>query len=147
MINLTQHNTSSEQIEAGVIDMPAREQELLKGMLTFHSPPLQRTIHNRAIRIAKLAEQSGHDKAMIGGAPFLMSALEYELRCVGVEPFYAFTKRVVEEKDGVKKSVFKHEGFTPAYRHPAMDKSIRENLEYRYEREADAKAFQEGDQP
>ena len=45
-----------------------------------------------------------------------MGALEQALKARGVEAVYAFTQRVVEEKEGVKTSVFRHEGFIPAYR-------------------------------
>ena len=53
---------------------------------------------------------------MIGGAPFLMGALESALLDYGITPVYAFSKREsVEEvqKDGsVKKiNIFRHAGF------------------------------------
>ena len=54
---------------------------------------------------------------MIGGAPYLMSALERALKQRGVKPLYAFSLRVSEdvldESTGeVKKTlVFKHLGF------------------------------------
>jgi len=58
-------------------------------------------------------------KVMIGGAPYLMSSLEKELRRWGLVPVYAFSKRecVEEQKeDGsvVKRTVFKFEGFIEA---------------------------------
>ena len=53
---------------------------------------------------------------MIGGAPFLMGALESELKNRGIQPMYAFSVRDSVEKqnpDGsvTKQNVFKHAGF------------------------------------
>ena len=58
-------------------------------------------------------------KAMIGGAPYLMSELEKELWHLGIEPVYAFTKResvetVGENGEVTKTAVFKHAGFVSA---------------------------------
>jgi hypothetical protein len=56
---------------------------------------------------------------MIGGAPYLMPALEQELRRVGIQPVYAFSKRISIDQpqpDGrIKKiSNFKFEGLVEA---------------------------------
>ena len=61
-----------------------------------------------------------HPKAMIGGAPYLMPALEKELIALGIEPVYSFSERVSEETvqaDGsvVKTNVFKHVGFVSTW--------------------------------
>ena len=60
-----------------------------------------------------------HIKAMIGGAPYLMSELEKELWYRGIEPVYAFTKResvesVDENGNVTKTAIFKHAGFVSA---------------------------------
>ena len=60
-----------------------------------------------------------HIKAMIGGAPYLMSELEKELWYRGIEPVYSFSRREsVESTDAegnvTKTSVFKHIGFVSA---------------------------------
>ena len=53
---------------------------------------------------------------MIGGAPYLMSALETALTARGIEPVYSFTERNVVTKDNPdgttsKVTVFEHKGF------------------------------------
>lgn len=108
IINLTQHNSSAEQKEAGVFDLNT---PVLNNLLTFNSIPTKGELEVRAVSIARMATESGAKKAMIGGAPFFMSFLEKELVKANIRPLYAFTKRVVTEVDGVKKSIFKHEGF------------------------------------
>ena len=109
IINLTQHAATKEQIEQGLFDLDDNSE--LKELLTFNDIPTSAEIQNRACAIAKIAKDSGAECAMIGGAPFFMSALENALKEVGVQPLYAFTKRVAVEENGVKTSIFKHEGF------------------------------------
>jgi len=113
IINLTQHNASLEQVRAGVIEPESKE--LVKEFLTFDSLPNQEEILKRVSKLATIAEMHGAHAAMIGGAPFLMSALERELKNRRITPVYAFSKRVVTERttDGKteKISVFRHLGF------------------------------------
>lgn len=115
MLNLTQHPATKEQIEQGVVDLGDDDRETLQKLLTFESLPDAGEIHNRAAKIAALASAAGAKKAMIGGAPFLMSALEAALKNRGIMPCYAFSARIsieVEEDGEVHKtSVFKHLGF------------------------------------
>jgi len=116
IVNLTQHNATPEQIEAGVVEpeVKARIQELL----TFDEPPEPGEVIRRATRLADIAAECGAEAAMIGGAPFLMGELERELLWRRINPLYAFSRREsVEEKqsDGSirKASVFRHIGFVP----------------------------------
>lgn len=116
ILNLTQHNASREQIEAGVENVPASISEEVKKLLTFNSLPSKSDIDARAKELANIALQCGARKAMIGGAPYLMSALEEALKENGIKPLYAYSERVsveVELEDGsvVKRNVFKHLGF------------------------------------
>ena len=114
MINLTQHKASPEQLDAGVVDLCEEDRSKLKELLTFDRIPSWMAVNNRAAEIVGLLfsrSGNGHSKAMIGGAPYLMAPLEHHLKKAGIEPFYSFTKRMVEEKDGVKISTFRHEGF------------------------------------
>lgn len=136
IINLTQHPATPEQKAQGVIDLPPDLLSEVKAALTVEKLPLGNEIRDRAVFIAGLiaSNQSGSDRAdeegnlpegdtgvfweeaMIGGAPWLMSALEDALRDQGIEPVYAFSRREsIEEPqpDGsVKKTqVFKHIGF------------------------------------
>ncbi len=114
ILNLTQHQPTAEQVEAGVID--ASSPATVKELLNFESLPSKEEIRKRAFSLAEMAEEVGVKFAMIGGAPFLMSALEKALKERGVEPLYAFSQRVSVEKkqeDGsiVKTTIFKHLGF------------------------------------
>ena len=113
IINLTQHPASAEQKEAGVIDLP--KDSVLFDALTFNELPTKEVIETRAKLIAGIALTNDATHAMIGGAPYLMGALETALKSRGVQPLYAFSERVSIEKEVngevVKTSVFKHLGF------------------------------------
>lgn len=126
IINLTQHPSSAEQRALGVIDLAGDELAALRDTLTFASCPTRENILARAGRIAELACHNGLGKdddddpqptwAMIGGAGYLMPALEDALLKVGVKPLHAFTQRVVEESVGTdgavtKTAVFRHAGW------------------------------------
>lgn len=127
IINLTQHSVSDDQAKDGVIRHTIHHREICE-LLTFHEIPTQLEIAERASKIADLALsvlQNLRDRknkpglkgyAMIGGAPFLMPALEQELRIRDIQPLYAFSERCSIEEvsssgETVKKSVFKHLGF------------------------------------
>ena len=114
IVNLTQHDASVEQKEGGVFE--PHQKEKVKSCLTFSSLPDREEIQKRALRLAQIAESEKVDSAMIGGAPYLMSALEEALIKKGINPLYAFSKRESIEKTlpdgGVEKTqVFRHLGF------------------------------------
>jgi len=113
ILNLTQHFASKEQIEEGVFE--PEDKEKVKKLLTFNELPSKEEIKERARLLTGIAIVEGAEKAMIGGAPYLMSSLEKKLKEFDIQPVYAFSKRIVEEteKDGeiIKKSIFKHIGF------------------------------------
>lgn len=127
ILNLTQHDATSEQIEAGVVNLPGDALLVLRSLLTFDSAPSRDEIATRAMAIAYIAadytaaEDRGDNagfalQAMIGGAPFFMSVLERHLEAVGIQPVYAFSVRdSVEQPDGnggvLKVNVFRHAGF------------------------------------
>ena len=116
IINLTQHLTSVEQLQAGVFE-PA-DKDTVKALLTFDSLPTMGKIRVRASALAVIAlnEVGKGGTVMIGGAPYLMGMLEDELRLNQMHPVYAFSERVsVEKEDGTKVSVFKHVGFVNPY--------------------------------
>ena len=127
ILNLTQHDASDDQKEAGVVDLPEDQQTELKIELTFATVPTASHIAYRAVAIASLARKWGREnlvpgqelKVMIGGAPYLMSALETEFRRDGIKAVYAFTERRsrdVKQPDGSvrKTQVFRHAGFVEA---------------------------------
>jgi hypothetical protein len=116
IVNLTQHSATPDQIQSGVMNLQGDDLSILKNLLTFVDLPDKSTIVERANQIADLAVKSGASRAMIGGAPFLMGALESALKARGVQPLYAFSKREVVETvndDGSvsKTAVFRHLGF------------------------------------
>jgi hypothetical protein len=115
ILNLTQHPASQEQRDAGVVDPAPCLKKQIKALITFDELPTKTTITGRALAVAGLVEsiEEEFELAMIGGAPFFMSALEQSLREIGVTPIYAFSKRIVEESaDGTEKRVmFRHDGF------------------------------------
>lgn len=139
IINLTQHPATAEQIEAGVVDLQGDQLELLKELLTFENVPQKGEVDDRAHDIALLAMMNGlggdddddpiPTAAMIGGAPYLMGALERELiyghfMC----PMYSFTKRESVEQpqaDGSvrKTAVFRHAGWVLS---PNWERRIKE---------------------
>ena len=118
ILNLTQHNATHEQAMAGVVDLnPVRRKEIQE-LLTFKELPDVETVSRVAGTIATRMNEwePNIHMAMIGGAPYLMSALEDALVCYRVTPVYAFSERESEEEempDGsvVKRMVFRHLGF------------------------------------
>ncbi len=125
IVNLTQHNATPDQKASGAVDLPETTRALVREALTFNDLPDADVIRARAQAIVGLMLDCidrldwDADAAMIGGAPYLMSALESELREVGIRPLYAFSIResveaVAEDGSVTKQTVFKHEGFVEA---------------------------------
>ena len=116
ILNLTQHEVSAEQIEQGVVSLSEFDREYVKIQLTFNIIPSSDDIRNRAERIARTAKAYNVSKAMIGGAPYLMSALEKALKGYGITPVYAFsvrnsTEKIQEDGSIQKVATFLHTGF------------------------------------
>lgn len=119
ILNLTQHNATPEQIKAGVVDLNERDRETWSKAITFNELPTASDIEKAVFLACDLCLENDAIAAMIGGAPFLMSPLVDELKRIGVQPVFAFSKReskeVVKEDGTVEKvSVFRHEGFVEA---------------------------------
>ncbi len=127
ILNLTQHNTTDEQA-AQLVVPPRMTKEKIRKLLTFEEIPTREEIEARAEELARIASSEASfyagdtdntiwvTRVMIGGAPYLMGALERALRERGFTPVYAFSRRESEEipqPDGsVKKiQVFRHAGF------------------------------------
>ena len=124
IMNLTQHPATDVQRVLGVVDMDGDDLIALRRALTFESIPTRDNIVARATRIVYLAcanrlvlERGDQPRAaMIGGAGYLMSALEARLSARGIEPLHAFTLREVIETTGAdgavtKTAVFRHAGW------------------------------------
>ncbi len=126
MINLTQHEPTSEQEFRGVENPPENLRKEIISLLSFSTCPKHVEVVVRARKIARLIAEyvTAQDckpgrEVMIGGAPYLMGPLETALKAEGLFPHYAFSERVSTEEtlpDGsVKKvQVFRHAGFIPA---------------------------------
>lgn len=118
IINLTQHVATPEQASVGVVE-PA-DKGLVQNLLTFKAiGDAQTQVEARAEALADLAAKSGCTRAMIGGAPYLMGALEGALKARGISAHHAFTARRVVETTGpdgavTKTAIFVHEGFVPS---------------------------------
>lgn len=126
ILNLTQHPATPEQRAEGVRDLSGAELAALKAALTFADIPTTSQIRDRAGVLAQIAAgdsravasvQPGQfSAAMIGGAGYLMPALEAALRSYNIEPLHAFTRREVVEAMGAdgavtKTAVFRHAGW------------------------------------
>jgi len=127
ILNLTQHNATPEQ-KAQLVVEPRMCKDKIRELLTFEEIPTREEIEARAKELARIATSEASmyagdtdneiwiTRVMIGGAPYLMGALEKALRECGFTLVYAFSKRESEEipqPDGsVKKiQVFRHAGF------------------------------------
>ena len=113
---LTQHQATQDQIENGVVELDATTKEWLTSLLTFGTLPTAEDIEYRASSIARNTRMLGYNKAMIGGALWLMSSLEKHLKINNIQPMYAFSVResveTINDDGSVKKqNVFKHIGF------------------------------------
>jgi len=122
IINLTQHTSTPDQKLAGLEDLHEGAHDEIRGWISFSSMPSHTDLKVRAEGCAAACREYGRNHngappkyALIGGAPFFQHILAKELRDRGIIPLYAFSQRVTEEIDGVKKSVFKHEGFLPHF--------------------------------
>jgi len=116
ILNLTQHDATEEQLKAGVVEPTKEDKAWVRQLLTFNEIPSKNDIVRRAKELSEVAEEYIEcEKAMIGGAPFLMPSLEYYLKKKGVVPVYSFSKIIVEDRDGVKISKFKFEGFVSSF--------------------------------
>jgi hypothetical protein len=91
-------------------------QKVVSDLLTFDQMPYIYDIEARAHALALIVSESGAARALIGGAPFLMGALESALKSYGIQPLYAFSRRESVETfnaDGsvTKTAIFRHIGF------------------------------------
>ena len=114
ILNLTQHDSTPEQRNQGVVE--PEDKATVRGLLTFNAIPSKEEMAERASKLAAVAVNEKCGSAMIGGAPYFMSALELALKERGVKPMYAFSVREsvdVAQADGSvrKMAIFRHLGF------------------------------------
>ena len=91
IINLTQHQSTPEQEWDGVFE--PQDKENVRRLLTFDTIPNKGVLYMRAVQLAEIASESGAKFAMIGGAPYLMGALENALKEKGIQHLYSFSER------------------------------------------------------
>jgi hypothetical protein len=114
ILNLTQHAATADQIAAGVFDAAPEVRAQICALLTSDECPKPWDIADRAKALVAIADQHRPlDGVMIGGAPWLMGALESALRYAGMHPRYFFSRRESVEQTqaggSVKKiNVFRH---------------------------------------
>ena len=114
ILNLTMHDATPSQTEAGVVEPPNKEE--VKKLLLFRGMPQVKVVRERAKALAELAAKAKAEAAMIGGAPYLMAPLHAALEAKGVRPLYAFSERRSKERTNDKGEVekvnmFIHLGF------------------------------------
>lgn len=117
ILNLTQHKATESQVLEGIND--SLDMKYIQELLTFQSLPTREEIEGKAKKLAEYAVSQQATAALIGGAPYLMSALEMALNEKGIEAFYSFSERRSKERhlpDGTveKINVFEHVGLIPA---------------------------------
>ena len=120
ILNLTQHNATADQINAGINDLPVDFQNTLKGLLTFPTQYTRDDLEYRSLQIHELVRdfcgtsEEVLEGVMIGGMPSFMPVLESVLISKGIKVGYACTERksVDKEVDGkiIKTAVFVHAG-------------------------------------
>ena len=120
ILNLTQHQATSEQKEEGVIEPSEKDKSHIRELLTFDEIPTKDELENRARQIVNIAYngyiEQNVNYAMIGGAPFFMAHLVEWLHDVNIQPLFAFSIResietIAEDGSIVKNNVFRHKGF------------------------------------
>lgn len=113
ILNLTHHHATNEQLKEGVVE--PTDKKLVQSLLIFDEKPDMDEIYSRSTTLGDIAKFSGATKAMIGGAPYLMGALEAALKQRGIIPCYSFYKKIKTTNYGSrgesKGYIFKHEGF------------------------------------
>lgn len=109
ILNITRHNSSESQQEAGVFEPSERNKQRIIALLTFDEAPTPGNKQDRAKRIALVALEEckrQHPEArpavMMGGAPYFMSTLERTLKSFGIKPLYSFSKREEDENGKLK---------------------------------------------
>lgn len=105
ILNLSLTPTTTDQLTAGVIDLPPEEQAIARQLLTFEQLPSADDLSDRAEDLTELVTfsalfddptDSGNDGAplgttiMIDGPPFFMEPLAQALRGAGYRPVFSF---------------------------------------------------------
>ena len=119
IFNLTQHESTPDQLTAGVQRRSDEDALLVRSLMTFEAAPTKGEMRKRAVLLAELVLKRLDEEprmALIGGASYFIISLERALKERGVIPVHAFSRREMREEampDGsVKKSgVFRHLGF------------------------------------
>lgn len=96
ILNLTQHTTTPEQIEAGVVDVAPEHKAKLQSLLNF--TPKRSDMVWRANAIAEIAMSYNCQKALIGGAPWHMNELAQALVLCpdNIQPVFTLVQPVSE---------------------------------------------------
>ena len=105
-LNLTQHATTKEQQEAGIVEPSPEVKAKIRELITFNERPTESELFERAEQVAALIPEE-YNGAMIGGASYFQGYLESAIARRNMEPVYAFSqRRVVLNPDGTKTTQF-----------------------------------------
>ena len=104
IVNLTRHEATPSQVDAGVVELSPEKRQDLPGLLTFRAKDfmgatreeIQNLLANRATMIAGKA--AGYKEALVGGAPYFIPHICYALKQRGITPLFSFSERVAEER-------------------------------------------------
>lgn len=130
ILNATPFKASIGEIAGGVRDLDTPIRSQVSTLLTFTKMPTREELDTRAFRVAEIIKKVEvglyvlHDievdAVLISGPAMIASALERELREVGLNVVYSYVAREAHEyinKRGFKaiETVYVHKGFIPAF--------------------------------
>lgn len=120
ILNLTQHNSTQDQLATNIVDLPVDFKTALVAAITFPAVYTKTDLESAAGKVYELVRDyvpyllDGFEGAMIGGMPSFMPVLEATLISKGIRVGYACTERqsIDKEVDGkiIKTAVFVHAG-------------------------------------
>ena len=116
IINLTQHDATQDQLDAGVVNLIGEAAYKLKQAYRFNYVPSAEEKNRRVREIVQIAIDCKAEKALLDGPAWLTSALERELAVHEISAVYSFSMYPIimtMEGDGtlVKRQRIKHMTF------------------------------------
>jgi hypothetical protein len=123
--NLTQHTSTQEQKDQGVVDLIGNDKEELLAILNFDGDYMESDIREAVFGMEQLMDElntcsSEPIQFMVGGMPNLMCglvSLASTFKMVFAQTARESVDIHMEDGSVRKASVFKHVGFSPMYVH------------------------------
>ena len=91
--NFSPHESTQEQLEAGLVEPYQINKEYLRDLHTFNKIPTCDTLMDRAIELAKVVDAFQFKHILIGGAPFFMPYLTKCLKEKNCAVYFDFSRR------------------------------------------------------